>query len=106
MLGVFALTGSALPHNVVVDGDIAYVAYYRSGLRVLELDPDLGPVESMEFDTTGENTGSFGIFSGSWGVYPFGDLVLVSDMFAGLSIFEKDEFTPENVIENPIENQQ
>jgi len=91
LLGVFTLTGSNLPHNVVVDGDLAYVAYYRSGLRVLRYDDEMGPIEITEFDTSGDSSGAFGIYTGAWGVYPFGENVLVSDMFGGLNIFSKSE---------------
>jgi hypothetical protein len=89
LLGVYSLGAGTLAHNVIVDGDYAYVAYYSRGLRVLQLDDAAGIVEVAEFDTSGGRP-SLGMFSGAWTALPLGDRVLVSDTRGGLSVFEKN----------------
>lgn len=89
LLGVYSLGAGTLPHNVIVDGDYAYVAYYARGLRILQLDEEFGIVEVAEFDTSGGRAAA-GQFSGAWTALPFGDRVLVSDSRTGLNVFQKN----------------
>jgi hypothetical protein len=89
LLGVFSLGRNTTPHNVLVDGDLAYVSYYRQGLRILQVDDEAGIIEVGSFDTSGGFPRG-GLFSGNWGVYPFGDFVLASDTPGILSIYTKN----------------
>jgi choice-of-anchor B domain-containing protein len=88
LVGFFRLANDLLPHNVIVDGDYAYVAHYLGGLQVLKQVPLRGPVEVAQFETAPGQPRNVA-FSGSFGVYPFGDHVLISDMLGGLYILEK-----------------
>ena len=73
-------------HNQLIDGYRLYNAWYESGLRVYDIDPDSGNLYLVAgYDTYGGTTGdSFG----AWGVYPFlgPDKVLLSDIETGLYV--------------------
>ena len=86
LLGVFTLGRRTMPHNVVIDGVYAYVSYYFNGLQILQFDPEAGPIKVADFDTAGGKPPG----TGAWGVYPFGDRVLVSDVRGVFSVFEKN----------------
>jgi len=87
LLDFFELGLNSLPHNVVVDGDIAYVSYYLEGLRVLQL-MDNKIVEILHINTPG-NVDSTSQYDGAFGVFVLGDYVLVGDTLNGLLVFEK-----------------
>jgi len=88
LLDFFSLERRSLPHNVLVDGPLAYVAHYLDGLRVLRL-TEGGEIEQvLHYDTVG-NQPRTNPFSGAFGVYPFGRHVLVADTFSGLHVLEK-----------------
>jgi choice-of-anchor B domain-containing protein len=60
-------------HNVHVEGNLAYVAYYSEGVRIIDLsDPpnaqELGYIDSPDFDENGCFAHPF--YRGVWGVYP------------------------------------
>ncbi len=88
LAGFFRLGSDTLPHNVVVNGDFAYVSYYLEGLRVLQFEELEGPKEVARFETA-FNKHSDNPFSGAFGVFPYGNFVLLSDMLGGLYILEK-----------------
>jgi len=87
LLDVYQISERSLPHNVIVQGDYAYVSHYLDGLRVLQL-VDEKIVEVTSRDTVGNNN-RFNSFRGAFGVFPLENHVLVSDTFNGLLIFEK-----------------
>jgi hypothetical protein len=88
--GQYGLGPDAIPHNVVVDGRFAYIAYYAHGVRVIDYATD--PAEPKEVAAFNPHSGrsrfSLG-YDGFWDVYPFGKYVLASDMEIGLWILEK-----------------
>ncbi len=76
-------------HNVLVNGDFAYVSYYSEGVHVLDVtDPTL-PVRAAWEDTF---IGGNGGFNGAWGVYPYlpSGNILVSDIERGLLVLNVD----------------
>lgn len=67
-------------HNVYVKGAYAYVAYYRDGLRVLDLTNPASPQQVGIFDPNGSNAvGS--TFTGTWDAYPYHDAVYLDEMY-------------------------
>lgn len=86
------LTGStSTDHNLVVVGDILYLANYTSGLRIFSVKKASFAHELGYFDThpADDDVG----FGGAWGVYaslPSGN-ILVSDMENGLFVLDVSE---------------
>ena len=80
---------SATDHNLYINGDRAYLANYREGLRIINISDVVN--ENIEevgsFDTFPENNNS-GADNGMWNVYPFfeSDNILLSDYNRGLFI--------------------
>lgn len=58
-------------HNVQIYGDLAYLAYYEQGLRVLDISDPENPLEVGWYRDSEWDNGScsFGIYRGLWGVY-------------------------------------
>ena len=75
---------NSVPHNVMIRGNFAYVAYYNEGLRIYDLRPQI-PVEVAHFDTYPEEETLF-TMRGAWGVYNQfpSNRILVSDRVHGL----------------------
>lgn len=73
-------------HNVLVNGDYAFISWYTAGLEILDVTVPGNPQRVGNYDTY-PGTGGF---DGAWGVYPFAEsgLVYVSDISTGLYIFE------------------
>ena len=86
-------SGSNSPvHNVFVLGNYAHISYYEDGYVVLDIsNPEL-PQFAGQYDT--HSGGSFGNYTGAWGVYPYlpSGNVIISDMVTGLYVVK---FTPE-----------
>lgn len=70
-------------HNVHVKGNRAYLAHYRSGLRILDISDPTNPLEEGHMQ---KNITS----SGAWGVFPYfnSGKVIVSDIEEGLFVVE------------------
>lgn len=88
-----------IAHNVIVEGDYAYVSYYFDGLQVFDISNPSDPVRYAWYDTyTIDETD----FRGAWGIHkglPSGR-ILISDRRSGLFVFhmtEEGDFD-ENVI--------
>ena len=85
---------NSVPHNIMLDNNFAFIAYYNEGLRVYDLnDPKLAEV--AHYDTYPEES-SFKM-NGAWGVYsdlPSGR-ILVSDRQNGLFLlgFDRSVFS-------------
>jgi len=78
-----------VPHNVLIEGNTAFVSHYTLGVRMLRLTNPAAIVEIAHFDTYPSDDGSS--FSGCWGVYPFfdqPDLIVASDRTGGLFVLE------------------
>ena len=89
-------------HNVLIRGDVAYLSYYQAGLEVLDISDPSQPTRIGWFDTWGfedhpvieGHTHAEGLFSGNWGVWPYGDHVAATDTGHGLFVFD---FAPASV---------
>lgn len=80
-------------HNVQVAGDLLFVTYYKSGLRVLSIKDPARPVEIAFFDDyPGTGPGCFGgPYAGTWGVYPWHFFqIFVSDLDKGGYVLRLD----------------
>ena len=77
-------------HNIYVDGDLAFLAYYTEGLRVVDITNPLEPIEVAFYDQHGGPEGSY--FEGAFGAYPYtpDGRVYVTDVKKGLHIFDVD----------------
>ena len=80
---------SNLAHNVHIKGDLAYIAHYGDGLKIVDISDPTNIVEVGSYDT---NTGTTG-FVGAWGTYPYyaSNKVIVSDISNGLFVLAYDE---------------
>jgi choice-of-anchor B domain-containing protein len=78
------------PHNVVIDGDRAFVAHYTAGVRVVDISDPNSLGELGFYDTYPANDGA--TFDGCWGVFPFfgttPGLFVASDIETGLYVLE------------------
>lgn len=75
-------------HNVYVDGDVVYAAWYVDGLRAF--DP-VGPTLIGWYDTWTdpvEGLGNVPLIDGAWGVWPFGEHVVVGDTARGILVLD------------------
>jgi len=88
-LGIFRFATNSIPHNVMIDGDFAYVSHYRDGLFVLEFERLQGPVEVAHFNPGPSNDCPTFPFCLAFGVFVHGNYVLVGDMTNGLVVLEK-----------------
>jgi len=78
-------------HNVHVRGDHAFAAWYLEGVRVLDVSDPAAPVLIGSYDTfdeTAQRSGEFPDIRGAWGVWPYGEQVVVSDTETGLWWFD------------------
>jgi hypothetical protein len=90
--GRVATDGVYSVHNAVIDGDLEYVSWYSDGVRVVDLSDPRRPREVASFvpppapprQTAATAQGGRRDMPVVWGVYPWKDLVLASDMNSGL----------------------
>ena len=75
-----------IDHNLMPLGDRVYQAHYSAGLRVLDVQNPLVPVEVAHFDTRPED--NVRDFFGAWGVHAGlpSRIVLISDFERGLFV--------------------
>ena len=78
---------NATVHNLYIIGGLAFVSYYNSGFKTLDVTNPAAPVVADSYDTnalTGDG------YKGAFGVYPFSPngIVLVSDWDNGLFVFQ------------------
>ena len=100
---VIALFGSdvdvnSIPHNLIINGNYLYTAYYHDGLYVHDISNPSTPILMGYYDTFEPN--HHDSYMGAWGVYPFlpSGNILLSDMQTGLYVFEVN-------YENPLSNE-
>ncbi|HMB68190.1 MAG TPA: carboxypeptidase regulatory-like domain-containing protein, partial [bacterium] len=78
------------PHNVLIDGDHAYVAHYTAGARIADVSDPYLIRELGYYDTYPVNNSA--TLDGCWGVFPFfgttPGLFVASDIETGLHILE------------------
>lgn len=91
-------------HNVFVLGNYAHISYYEDGYVVLDISNPTAPQLAGQYDT--HPGGSFGNYTGAWGVYPYlpSGNVIISDMVTGLYVvkFNPAVTSAENESEQPI----
>ncbi|HEX2787937.1 MAG TPA: choice-of-anchor B family protein [Ignavibacteria bacterium] len=83
---------TAIVHNVEIYGNLAVIAHYTAGIRVLNIADPENPVEIGWYDTyPSSNSASF---NGCWGVYMFPSGKIVgSDMQTGLYVVKVTSLT-------------
>jgi hypothetical protein len=93
--GRVATDGVYSVHNAVIEGDLEYASWYSDGVRVVDLSDPRRPREVAFFvppPTAARQTAATARDGRRdmpvvWGVHPWKDLVLASDMNSGLWIF-------------------
>lgn len=100
---VIALFGSdidinSIPHNLIINGNYLYTAYYHDGFYVHDISNPSTPILMGYYDTFEPN--HHDSYMGAWGVYPFlpSGNILLSDMQTGLYVFDVN-------YENPLSNE-
>ena len=92
LIGTYEHDLPASDHNLLVDGDYAYLANYRAGMRVLDLSQIAAgtATETAWFDTFPDDD-AVGL-NGAFTAYPWlpDDLVIVSDIQNGLFVLRHE----------------
>jgi choice-of-anchor B domain-containing protein len=80
---------NSIPHNIMIDNNFAYVAYYNEGLRIYDIRTN--PIEIAAYDTY--PTSSFFKMNGAWGIYANypSRRIIVSDRQNGLFLFDWED---------------
>lgn len=84
-------------HNVYGRGNYIYVAYYKEGMRVVDIHDPTMPVEVGFYDSYTPTPDPIGSpYAGCWGVYPYfpSGKWIGSDMQTGLYVFTFDGLKP------------
>jgi choice-of-anchor B domain-containing protein len=78
--------GEGTPHNVIMEGRIAYLSHYSEGAAVVDVTDPASPKVKLRMDT-GPATGPG--LNGCWGVYKFpgSPLMMCSDISTGFHLF-------------------
>lgn len=76
-------------HNVHTKGNLAIVAWYTAGTRIIDVSNPREPAELGFFDT---NEGASASYAGNWETYPYfpSGRIIASDMQNGLYVFRFD----------------
>lgn len=76
-------------HNILCDGDKAYVAHYMDGLRILQLSDTAAPTQIGYYNTwsPSPNTG-FSFFEGAIGIDKIGNIAYLAEEERGLIILQ------------------
>ncbi|MCI0450178.1 MAG: choice-of-anchor B family protein [Chlorobi bacterium] len=91
---------TSIVHNVEINGNLAVVAHYSAGVRLLDITNPTAPVEIAWYDTYPANNSSN--FNGCWGVYMFpSGKIIASDRQTGLYVLN-----PSSVLVNNNNNNQ
>jgi choice-of-anchor B domain-containing protein len=77
--------GSGTPHNVIVEGRMAYLSHYTEGAAAVDLTDPAAPKVVLRVDTTTQTGPEL---SGCWGVYKFPGvpLMMCSDILTGFHL--------------------
>jgi len=78
------LAGMWSAHNPEIKGDMLFVSWYNDGVRALDFSRPAAPREIGYWTGADAPPGAPPV--NIWGVLPYGDLVLASDMNYGLYI--------------------
>ncbi len=80
--------GASMVHNAYVKGDSLYLAHYRAGVIIYNIQNPAAPVEAGHYDTyPGVNST---VYQGCWNVYPFlpSGNIIASDISTGLYVLK------------------
>jgi len=78
---------TAIVHNVEIYGNYAVIAYYRAGIRVVDISNPIVPVEVAWYDTYPSSNSA--AFTGCWAVYKFpSGKIIGSDITGGLFVIK------------------
>ncbi|MDP6461258.1 MAG: carboxypeptidase regulatory-like domain-containing protein, partial [Gemmatimonadota bacterium] len=90
-VGVHNPAPSASIHNIHVEGDLAYAAWYARGVRVLDVSDPSNLTEVGYWDTFPE-TDAGGVGPGNWGVYPHlpSGVIAANDRTYGMFLLRYD----------------
>jgi hypothetical protein len=91
-LGEWQLRPEVSMHNVMAIGELAYLAHYHDGIRVLDLANPAAPAMIGYYNTWIEGTGPAGSLAGAFGLDldPVRKRIYVADSLRGLLILEGD----------------
>ncbi len=83
-------------HNPVVRGNTAYLSWFADGVRVLDIADPRAPREIAHYvpPATADPYGEEPTDANVWGVFVAGDLLLLSDINAGLYVLEAPRAAP------------
>ena len=85
--------GVSMVHNAYVKGDSLFLAHYRAGVIVYNIENPSAPVEVGHYDTyPGVNSTAY---QGCWNVYPYfpSGKIIASDMASGLYVLKLGTFS-------------
>ncbi len=88
--------GVSMVHNAYVKGDSLYLAHYRAGVIVYNIQNPAAPVEAGHYDTyPGVNSPAY---QGCWNIYPFlpSGNIIASDISTGLYVLRVGSTTSIN----------
>lgn len=79
---------NSIVHNVEIYGDLAVIAHYTAGIRILDISNPASPNEIAWYDTYPASNDNF--FTGCWGVFmfPASGKIIGSDMEGGLFVIK------------------
>jgi hypothetical protein len=78
-------------HNAYIAGDVLWVAWYLDGVRAFDLADPTAPVLTGWYDTYPadfQGLGNVPVIEGAWGVWPFGEHVVLGDTERGAVFFD------------------
>jgi hypothetical protein len=76
-------------HNILIDGDKAYISYYMDGLRVLQLSDAAAPTQLGYFNSwRGDVNDGQSFFEGAIGIDKVGNRVYLADTARGLIVLQ------------------
>jgi hypothetical protein len=76
-------------HNFEVHDNLAYIAYYQDGVRIVDLSDPTKPREIAHYNTWDPETAPGTAFEGALGIRLVGDLIYVADDVRGLLILRR-----------------
>lgn len=78
-------SGTGTPHNVIMEGNLAYLSHYSEGAMVVDLTNPAVPRAIVHVDTNSDDGPALG---GCWGVYKFPgqNLMICSDIENGFNL--------------------
>ncbi len=88
LLGEWQTRPEVSIHNILAEGDRAYIAHYQDGLRVLDLSTPAQPRQIAYYNTWDPATGSAGFYQGTIGIDKVGDLLYVAEEQRGLLVLK------------------